>query len=108
MPRTNNKFGDRAFEVAAPKMWNELPCAIRNIKELTTFKRLHMTYDLSISYISYPPLSSLFLIILNCNIIIIIVIIIYITFFKITFNVNCRALYNSLIILNDNIVLCEL
>ena len=27
VPRTNRQFGDRAFCVAAPRLWNRLPCS---------------------------------------------------------------------------------
>lgn len=38
-------FGDRAFSVAAPKLWNALPLDLRNISSLSTFKsclKLHL------------------------------------------------------------------
>ena len=31
-------LGDRAFQWAAPKLWNSLPAEIRNIQSLTSFK----------------------------------------------------------------------
>lgn len=31
-------FGDRAFSVAAPKLWNELPTEIRDISSISVFK----------------------------------------------------------------------
>ena len=36
--RTKTKFGDRAFSVAAPKLWNNLPLEIRNITKIDIFK----------------------------------------------------------------------
>ena len=37
-------LGDRAFQSAAPKLWNSLPAEIRNIQTLTSFKRAFKTY----------------------------------------------------------------
>ena len=37
-------FGDRAFQSAAPKLWNSLPAEIRNIQTLTSFKQALKTY----------------------------------------------------------------
>jgi hypothetical protein len=39
IPRTKLKVGDRAFAVAAPREWNSLPKEIRNIHDITNFKR---------------------------------------------------------------------
>jgi len=33
-------LGDRSFSFAAPKLWNKLPCDIRNASNLGHFKRL--------------------------------------------------------------------
>ena len=39
VPRTKCKtFGDRAFAVAGPKVWNSLPLAVRNSVNVDTFK----------------------------------------------------------------------
>ena len=39
VPRTNlHTYGDRAFGVAAPTLWNELPAAIRAIDDRELFK----------------------------------------------------------------------
>ena len=38
------KRGDRAFSVAAPKLWNKLPLNIRTAPELHTFKTLLKTH----------------------------------------------------------------
>ena len=35
---------DRAFQSAAPKLWNSLPAEIRNIQTITSFKRALKTY----------------------------------------------------------------
>ena len=37
--RMRTKFGDRAFSVAGPVMWNSLPAAVRNTDSLHSFKR---------------------------------------------------------------------
>ena len=37
-------YGRRAFSVAAPELWNNIPFAIRNAKSLAQFKRLLKTY----------------------------------------------------------------
>ena len=36
---TRTKFGDRAFSVAVSREWNALPIDIRNISDLSFFKR---------------------------------------------------------------------
>ena len=40
----NSTFGERAFSVAAPKLWNKLPFAIRNIDNINSFKKELKTY----------------------------------------------------------------
>ena len=45
IPRTKCKtFMDRAFNVAAPTLWSQLPKEIRSIKELLTFKKAVITH----------------------------------------------------------------
>ena len=39
-------LGDRAFQSAAPKLWNSLQAEIRNIQTLTSFIRALQTYFL--------------------------------------------------------------
>jgi len=39
VPRTRFKLGERAFRVAAPRLWNELPPDIRKSSTLATFKK---------------------------------------------------------------------
>jgi len=34
VPRTRTKFGDRAFSVAGPVVWNSLPAAVRHADSL--------------------------------------------------------------------------
>jgi hypothetical protein len=39
IPRTKSKtFGDRAFAVAAPKIWNSLPQSIKDSNNINSFK----------------------------------------------------------------------
>ena len=43
--RTNTKtYGDRAFSVAGPKLWNELPIEIKNSSNVNSFKRKLKTH----------------------------------------------------------------
>ena len=43
--RTNTKtYGDRAFSVAGPKLWNELPIEIKNSNNVDSFKRKLKTH----------------------------------------------------------------
>ena len=45
IPRTKHKtFTDRAFSVAAPTLWNNLPQELRSIKELLKFKKALKTH----------------------------------------------------------------
>ena len=37
-------LGDRSFNVAAPKLWNDLPCLIRNITSVYNFKKAIKTF----------------------------------------------------------------
>ena len=39
VPRTRTKFGDRSFAVAAPKLWNTLPSALKDIRDKSSFGR---------------------------------------------------------------------
>jgi len=44
VPRTRLKLGERAFRVAAPWLWNELPPDIRKLSTLATFKKHLKTF----------------------------------------------------------------
>jgi len=44
VPRTRLKFGERAFSVAAPKAWNDLPLHLCAITNTDTFKRRLKTH----------------------------------------------------------------
>ena len=41
---STSTYGDRAFSVAAPKLWNSLPASIRITSSLDAFKRKIKTY----------------------------------------------------------------
>ena len=43
-PRSNNKFGERSFYFAAPRLWNNLPINIRTSSSFYSFKRSLKTY----------------------------------------------------------------
>ena len=45
VPRSNRScFGDRAFSIAAPKLWNALPASIHNATSVASFKSLLKTH----------------------------------------------------------------
>ena len=44
IPRTRLRFGERAFRVAAPKAWNQLPNDVRSIHSTNTFKQKLKTF----------------------------------------------------------------
>ena len=41
--KTKKTLGDRAFVTSAPKIWNELPMYIRNLRNFSIFKKLVKT-----------------------------------------------------------------
>ena len=45
-----NKFEDRAFSFAAPKLWNTLPDNVRNAVTLLSFKKNLKTHLFEMSY----------------------------------------------------------
>ena len=46
VPKSRLKtYGDRAFSVAAPKLWNELPLDLRSLETINLFKK-HLKTDL--------------------------------------------------------------
>ena len=54
MPRTCRKFGDRAFAVAAPHVWNSLPTDIKLHRSTTTlFKRCLKTLLFNWAFAEY-------------------------------------------------------
>ncbi|CAH3042864.1 unnamed protein product [Porites evermanni] len=48
--KTHPTLGDRAFQSAAPYLWNALPSAIRNMKTLDTFKTAVKTHFFQFSF----------------------------------------------------------
>jgi len=47
VPFSSSNFGSRAFSVAAPKIWNNIPLQIRNSTSLVAFKSHLKTYYFS-------------------------------------------------------------
>ncbi len=43
-PKHFNNYGDRAFENAAPKLWNKLPVQIRTSNTLSSLKKQLKTH----------------------------------------------------------------
>jgi len=41
---TRTKFGDRAFSVAGPVVWNSIPAAVREADTVSSFKRKLKTH----------------------------------------------------------------
>ena len=50
VPRTRTKFGDRAFSVAGPTVWNSLPESVTSATALASFKRKLKTYLFNIAF----------------------------------------------------------
>ena len=49
--RTNMKtYGDRAFSIAGPKLWNQLPLSIRELSSVDSFKKSLKTYLFCLAY----------------------------------------------------------
>ena len=48
--RTEKTLGDRAFENAAPKVWNRLPLEIRQCQSLNIFKVLLKTHLFKLAF----------------------------------------------------------
>ena len=46
-------YGDRAFEVAAPRLWNSLPFHLRTISNINIFKNQMKTYPFKLAYNDY-------------------------------------------------------
>ena len=45
VPRVNTKrYGERAFSVTGPKLWNDLPQYLRDLSKLEHFKKKLKTY----------------------------------------------------------------
>ena len=39
VPRIHNRFGDRSFAAAGPRLWNSLPISLRHISSFGQFRR---------------------------------------------------------------------
>ena len=52
IPRTKLNLGTRAFSVAAPIIWNELPTTLKSCESLASFRKNLKTY---LFKISFPP-----------------------------------------------------
>jgi len=50
VPRTRTKFGDRAFSVAGPVVWNSLPAEVRIADRLYTFQRKLKTHKFTLCF----------------------------------------------------------
>ena len=50
--KTNLRFGDRAFQNAAPKLWNSLPVDLRHENRLQIFKKVLKTHLFKQAYYS--------------------------------------------------------
>ena len=50
VPRTRTKFGDRAFSVAGPVVWNSLPAAVRHADSLHSLKRRLKSHFFSLCF----------------------------------------------------------
>ena len=51
VPRTRRKWGDRAFSVAGPKLWNVLTDKVKNSKSLDCFKKELKTHLCEKAYV---------------------------------------------------------
>ena len=52
IPRTKPNLGKRAFSVAAPIIWNELPTTLKSCESLASFRKHLKTY---LFKIAFPP-----------------------------------------------------
>ena len=50
VPSTSSRYGDRAFAVSAPRLWNALPCELKTATSLISFKRLLNTHLFRMAY----------------------------------------------------------
>ena len=44
IPRTRTRLGDRAFDVAEPRLWNNLPASLRSTDSIAQFRKQLKTY----------------------------------------------------------------
>ena len=50
VPSASSGYGDRAFAVSAPRLWNALPCELKIATSLISFKRLLKTHLFRMAY----------------------------------------------------------
>ena len=51
VPRVKNiSYGDRSYSIAAPRLWNTLPCELRSSSSVTTFRTNLKTYLFRTAY----------------------------------------------------------
>ena len=50
VPRSRTRFGDRSFSVSAPRLWNNLPQAVRSSPSLAIFQRSLKTFLFNIGF----------------------------------------------------------
>ena len=51
VPRSRSKtYGDRAFSVVAPKLWNQLPPEVRGVTSVDQFRKHLKTYLFKLAY----------------------------------------------------------
>ena len=50
VPRTRTKFGDRAFSVAGPVVWNSIPAAVGDADAVSSFKHKLKTHFSSMCF----------------------------------------------------------
>ena len=52
VPHVHKKYGDRAFSVVGPKLWNDLPLDLKNSASVNIFKKGLKTYLFKKAYLS--------------------------------------------------------
>ena len=60
VPRANTPYGDRAFEICAPRLWNALPSSIRVSNTLTYF-RSHLKHHLFANFDSFMAQANIYI-----------------------------------------------
>jgi hypothetical protein len=60
VPRTNTKYGDRAFSNCAPRLWNALPFSIRSSSSIAYFKS-HLKHHLFTHFDAYMAKANLYI-----------------------------------------------
>jgi len=62
VPRTRTKLGDRAFSIAGPKAWNNLPQSVRSADSLTVSSE-----NLNFISLTHVLMFELFMYVYFCN-----------------------------------------